>query len=299
MEQNLIGLAFGAGLVAALNPCGFAMLPGYLALVVRGETAPGALGALGRALLATIAMAAGFVAVFATFGALTIAAASTVQRYLPYVTVVIGLVLLGLGCWLLSGRHLGLLVPKVLTHNTTWAPTARLGSMLGYGVTYALASLSCTVGPFLAVTGAGLKSDTPLHGVGVFAAYAAGFTLIVGVLAVAAALASTVVVDRMRRVVPYINRISGALLIAVGAYVSYYGVYEIRLFTSEGNPQDPVIAAAGRVQGAVAGWVHLHGAWPWVLMLAGLIAAGLMSRAAVRFVARRRRARPARVADAP
>ena len=32
-----MGLAFAAGLVAALNPCGFAMLPAYLALVVRGE----------------------------------------------------------------------------------------------------------------------------------------------------------------------------------------------------------------------------------------------------------------------
>ena len=36
MQQDLVGLAFAAGLVAALNPCGFAMLPAYLALVVRG-----------------------------------------------------------------------------------------------------------------------------------------------------------------------------------------------------------------------------------------------------------------------
>ena len=75
-----MGLAFGAGLVAALNPCGFAMLPAYLALVVGGE-GTGRLTALGRALAATAAMAAGFVAVFTTFGLLTVAAASTVQRY--------------------------------------------------------------------------------------------------------------------------------------------------------------------------------------------------------------------------
>ena len=37
MGDDLVGLAFAAGLVAALNPCGFAMLPGYLTLVVRGE----------------------------------------------------------------------------------------------------------------------------------------------------------------------------------------------------------------------------------------------------------------------
>ncbi len=91
----------------------------------------------------------------------------------------------------------------------------------------------------------------------------AGFALVVGVLAVATALASTVVVDRLRRMVPYISRISGALLIAVGAYVAYYGWYEIQLFSAAGNPDDPVIAAAGRVQGAIAGWVHRHEPWPW------------------------------------
>lgn len=37
MDQGLVGLAFAAGLVAALNPCGFAMLPAYLLLVVRGR----------------------------------------------------------------------------------------------------------------------------------------------------------------------------------------------------------------------------------------------------------------------
>ncbi len=81
-----MGLAFGAGLVAALNPCGFAMLPAYLALVVRGQGV-GRRAAVGRAVTATAAMAVGFLTVFGGFGILTVSAASTVQRYLPYVTV--------------------------------------------------------------------------------------------------------------------------------------------------------------------------------------------------------------------
>lgn len=300
MPDNLVGLAFGAGLVAALNPCGFALLPGYLALVVRGTSPRGPLPALARALAATAVMTAGFVAVFGTFGLLTVAAASTVQRYLPYVTLLIGVLLVGLGCWLLAGRRLGLLLPDALTAHTGWAPTARLGSMAGYGVGYALASLSCTVGPFLAVTGATLESNTPLHRVAVFVAYAAGFALVVGVLAVAAALAGTVVVDRLRRVVPYVSRISGALLIVVGAYVAYYGWYEIQLFSAAGNPSDPVIAAAGRVQGSLAGWVHRHGAWPWVLGLLALVVLGVGLRIRrVRFAGRTRRAHPATADDAP
>ncbi|AKS34146.1 cytochrome c biogenesis CcdA family protein [Mycolicibacterium goodii] len=303
MPQDLLGLAFGAGLVAALNPCGFALLPGYLALVVRGENSAEekrpAGRALARAALATVAMAAGFVAVFGTFSALTVAAANTVQRYLPYLTVVIGAILVCIGIWLLAGRHLGVLIPNSLSDNPRWAPTARMGSMLGYGVGYALASLSCTIGPFLAVTGAGLRSATPLHGVGVFAAYAAGFTLVVGVLAAATAMARTVVIDRMRRILPYANRISGLLLILVGSYVGYYGLYEVRLFGGSGDPYDPVIAAAGRVQGTLAGWVHQHGALPWLIGLLVLIGAGVLWRGAVRISARRSPARPATVDDAP
>ena len=141
--------------------------------------------------------------------------------------------------------------------------------MFGYGVSYAIASLSCTIGPFLAVTGASLQSDFVLNGLFVYVAYAAGFTLVVGVLAVAA-LASSAFVDRMRRIMPYVNRISGALLVLVGLYVGYYGFYEVRLFTANGDPRDPVIAAAGRIQGALAGCSSAR-AWPWIAALAVLV----------------------------
>ena len=289
-----MGLAFGAGLVAALNPCGFAMLPAYLALVVRGEGV-GRRAAAGRALTATAAMAAGFVVVFGGFGVLTVSTATVLQRNLPYVTVLIGTALVALGIWLLMGREITVL--RGLAGGARWAPTARLGSMFGYGASYAIASLSCTAGPFLAVTAAALRGGSALGAVAVYAAYAAGFTLVVGMLAVAAALANSAVVDRMRRIVPYINRISGALLIVVGVYVGYYGLYEIRLFSGNGNAEDPVIAAAGRVQGAIAGWVHQHGAVPWLAGFAVLIlvAAGWRANAS----ARHRRADRATVGDEP
>ena len=291
-----MGLAFGAGLVAALNPCGFAMLPAYLALVVRGENA-GRRAAVGRAVTATAAMAAGFVTVFGGFGILTVSAASTVQRYLPYVTVLIGIILVALGIWLLTGREITVL--RGVARGARWAPTARLGSMFGYGISYAVASLSCTVGPFLAVTAAALRGGSVLGGVAVYFAYAAGFTLVVGVLAVAAALASSAAVDRMRRIVPYVNRISGALLLTVGVYVGYYGLYEIRLFTGSGNPEDAVIAAAGRVQGAIAGWVHQHGAWPWLVALAVLIIVAVAAARRASATAKYRRADPATAGDEP
>ena len=278
MDQALIGLAFAAGLVAALNPCGFAMLPAYLLLVVRGQQsgAERGLASLGRALLATAGMALGFLTVFGLFGALTISAASTVQRYLPYATVLIGVVLVALGGWLLAGRELTALTPRPLA--VRWAPTVRLGSMYGYGVSYALASLSCAVGPFLAVTGAGLRGGSIVGSVAIYLAYIAGLTLVVGVLAVAVATASSALTERIRRIPPFVSRISGAVLVLVGLYVGYYGLYELALINgARANPEDAVITTAGRLQGLLAGWVHQHGVWPWVVALLVLVVGALAS----------------------
>lgn len=268
MNQNLPALAFAAGLVAALNPCGFALLPAYLALVVRGERT-GGWDAVGRALAATAAMTVGFLAVFGAFGLLTVTVATRVQRYLPYATVVIGIVLVALGFWLLAGRRLA-----VAAFGGRWAPTARIGSMLGYGVGYACASLGCTIGPFLAVTGAALGGGR--EAVTVYLAYAAGFGLLVGVLAIAVALARSALIDTIRRITRYASRISGGLLVAVGLYVAYYGYYEVRLFRGDVGPDDPVLAAAGRLQGTLAGWVHQHGPWPWLVVLAFLLLGALL-----------------------
>lgn len=275
MQQNLVGLAFTAGLVAALNPCGFALLPAYLALVVRGDrtspnTPASGLVAVGRAVAATAAMGLGFLAVFGMFGLLAASVATAAHRYAPYVTVLIGIVLVAFGAWLLAGRKLALLNPIPL--GPRWAPTARVGSMFAYGVGYAIASLSCTIAPFLAITGASFRTAAIFDGLWVYLAYGIGMTLIAGVLAIAVALARETLIERARRIMPYLNRITGVLLLVVGLYVGYYGIYEVRLFSAGGNPEDPVIAAAGLVQGTLAGWVHQQGAWPWVVAGVVLVA---------------------------
>lgn len=262
MNHELLGVAFAAGLVAALNPCGFALLPAYLTFVI-SDSNPGRPVAVARAAAATVAMSLGFLAVFGLFGALTIPVASAVQHYLPLVTVVVGVALVAVGLWLLAGYRLRMPTPPP----ERWAPSTRLGSMFGYGMAYAVASLSCTVGPFLAVTAAGTRSGSTAGAVAVYLVYAGGFALIVGTLAVAAVFACSALATRLRRLLPAVNRVGGALVVVVGMYVAYYGSYELRLFGSGGDPRDAVIAAAGRVQGALAGWVHGHGGAPWALLL--------------------------------
>ena len=272
MDQQLVNLAFAAGLVAALNPCGFALLPTYLTLVVRADDA-GQLTAVARAVVATATMLLGFMAVFGTFGLFTVSLLNTVQRYLPYLTVLIGFVLVALGVWLMAGRRLAGLNP--LARSDRWAPTVRMGSMFGYGVGYALASLSCTIGPFLAVTAASFRVGLILESLLTYLAYAAGMSLIVGVLAIAAAFANPIRIGLIRRILPYINRIGGVLVGVVGLYVGYFGIYELRLFSDNANPEDPVISGAVKVQSSLVVWVNRHGAYPWMVLLALLVLAAL------------------------
>ncbi|MDN5858684.1 MAG: cytochrome c biogenesis protein CcdA [Pseudonocardia sp.] len=286
MNAQTLGLAVAAGLVAAFNPCGFAMLPAYLALVITGTDgrARSRTTAMGRAVAATVAMTLGFLVVFGTFGLVVAPLAVSVQRYLPVITVVIGAALVALGGWMLAGRELTLLLPKP----GKGAPTARLSSMFGYGVAYAIASLSCTIGPFLAVTSATFRSDSFLGGIAAYLAYGAGMALVVGVLAISVALAGTAVTTGFRRLLPHVNRISGGLLVLVGGYVGYYGIYELRVFFAGGAAHDPVIAAALAVQQTLVGWVVGIGVVPLLAALAVLVlGAILLTRRRVR-----RRARP-------
>jgi hypothetical protein len=123
--------------------------------------------------------------------------------------------------------------------------------MVLFGAAYAVASLGCTIGPFLGVVvTAGFRGGSPLAGVGLFLAYAAGMALLVGSVALAVALARASFVHRLRRAAPALIRVGGAVLALAGAYVAWYGWYELRVFAG-GSASDPVVDAAARVQSAV------------------------------------------------
>lgn len=277
--MDILALALGAGMVAAVNPCGFAMLPAYLALVVTSEQRT-TMAAVLRALSATLLMALGFVIVFGVFGLVITPLGTSVQEYMPAVTVLIGAGMAVLGGLMLAGREVAL--PKI----GKGAPTARLGSMFGYGLGYAIVSLSCTIGPFLAVTSATFRAGSILTGVAAYVTYGLGMALVVGVLAVSVALAGTAVTTRIRRVLPYVNRIGGAILVLAGLYVAYYGVYELLLFHADGDAKDPIVDGIGELQTVLARWVDRIGPLVIVIALGVLVVLGWIGNRAVR--ARRR-----------
>ncbi|GGV19568.1 hypothetical protein GCM10010182_46500 [Actinomadura cremea] len=265
--METITLALAAGSVAAFNPCGFALLPSYLTLLV---AAPGA-GGVRRALRLSAAMTAGFVTVFGAFGLLVSVVTTSVQQYLPWATIVVGAALVALGAWLVSGRELLLRLPRLRTGELTGS----LAGLYGYGLSYAVASLSCTIAPFLAVTGLVSGGTGVGAGLAAFAAYGVGMGLVVGLLSMLVALARDAAVARTRRILPYVSRGSGGLLVLAGLYIAYYGWYEVRL-NAGGAADSPVVDAATEVQGALVGWVDGLGVW-WIAAAFAVIAAGTVA----------------------
>jgi cytochrome c biogenesis protein CcdA len=277
MGQAPLALALTAGMLAAVNPCGFALLPAYLSLLVIGDTAPPRTVALGRALAASTAMTGGFVAVFGLFGLVLAPVAGQLQQHLPWFTIGLGLLLAALGVVLLAGRQLPTLVPRLRR-----APHLRRAwpSMVAFGAAYALASLGCTIGPFLAIVVASARASTAWAGVGLFLAYAAGMGLVVAGTAVAVALARTSLLARARRLSPAISRTGGAVLLIVGGYVAYYGWYEIRLLHG-GTPHDPIIEAATTVQQWLTTSLD-HLGPPVIAAVFALLLAAAIARARIR-----------------
>lgn len=255
-------------MVATVNPCGFALLPAYLSAFVGlddGDERPSRAKAVVQALKVSAVLTAGFVTVFALFGAIITKVFDGIEEHLPWATIVIGIGLVGLGIYLLTGRQLILNIPKL----NQGGADGTMFSMYLFGVSYAVASLSCTIGGFLVVTSQTFGKGSYVSGVFVFVLYGVGMGIIVGVLTLAVALAKQGVVAKFRSLLPRMNQIAGVLLVVAGAYVAYYGWYEVRLFNGDAG-DDPVIDIAIRIQNWMQNQIPTVDNAPWFGLVVGV-----------------------------
>jgi hypothetical protein len=105
--------------------------------------------------------------------------------------------------------------------------------------------------------------------------------LLVGLLAVAVALARVSLVGRLRAALPWVGRASGVLLVLAGAYVAWYGWYEIRVLGG-GSTSDAVVDRALAVQSQLAAAVDRVGPVWLAVGLAVVLAGGVLVRGRVR-----------------
>ena len=222
-----LGFAFVAGAVAAVNPCGFAMLPAYMGLYLGSSEKEGAgsnpLRQVAKAFQVGIAVTVGFVVLFGAAGAVIgIGARSIVADVLPWLGLGIGTLLVLVGAWLLGGG-------KLYTGFATQA-AARIGdprdvSMRGYflfGISYGTASLSCTLPIFLTVVGTTFAASTIATSFGQFFLYSLGMGTIILALTLGMAFFKGAMVGGLRKALPYIQPIGTWMLILAGSYIVFY-----------------------------------------------------------------------------
>ena len=292
-----LALAFSAGMVATVNPCGFALLPAYLSYFLGLE--PG--GATGddasdgalprapvvRALAVSAAVTLGFLVVFAVMGFAWSSISGLIGRRLPWFTLAVGVLLVVLGVAMLRGFEPVLRLPKVQMSTDR----RQLSSMFLYGVSYAVASLSCTIGVFIGIVSTTLEQESFLTGVSTFVAYGLGMGATLSILTIAVALARSGIVRAFRRILPHMNTISGVLLIVAGLFVGYYAWVELQELSS--GDSSAVVSWARDVQSSMQTWVEDVGGGRLALGASVVIAAAL----AITWIARSNR--PSTDADAP
>lgn len=229
-DGDLLVWPFTAGLLAAFNPCGFAMLPTYLTyfLGLDDEEETSLARSVLRGGKVGLALTVGFLSVFAVFGllfevVLSGDASNTVQEWLWVLTLVSGLAIVGLGVAMLRGYQPTLDLPKL----QMGTGGRELGSMYLFGVSYGVVSIGCTISLFLLViTSALADTDVAFGPLYAFGAYAMGMGSVIVFLTMALAAGRTGVASRMRSLLPKINRVSGGLLVLAGIYLTNYGWFQ-------------------------------------------------------------------------
>jgi len=220
------GYSFGAGMVSTVNPCGFSMLPAYLSIYL-GERDDGTAsnhfmlrGA--KALLIGTAVTLGFTVLFSFFGVILWAGGHFLMQYLPWLGLFVGAVLTCLGLFLLAGKSVHTALPARLANLIGTSDSQGFNSYFLFGIGYGLASLGCTLPVFLVVVGSAIKSQGFSNGLLQFFSYSLGMGAVLTSLALSLAVFKGGLAIYLRRALPYMGRIAGALLLVSGSYQIYY-----------------------------------------------------------------------------
>ena len=287
-------VAFGAGMIALINPCGFALLPAYLGMFLgQKDDAKSTLVSLNRAQGVGFALTLGIMLVFGFVGVVFGGLQSSFAELLPYFNIFLGVALVALGIAMLFGFELAVKMPKL----NKGGKDGSFGSMFLFGVSYAVASLSCTLPVFISIVGFGSTAagGSFVSSLGGFLSYGFGMGLLATVLTLLLALGRRELVNKFRALLPKINIFSAILLILVGPYVFLYGIWELQVFAGgDITPWiDSVISRGEAIQGSLQNWFSQRNTifgremsrtailgWPFVAINVALIAAGFVARRA-------------------
>ena len=274
-----LAIAFGSGMLATVNPCGFAMLPAYLGYFLGLEGGDKDVRAsVTRSVGVGLSVSAGFLTVFSIVGLAIYHLSASVDRWTPWATMIIGAVLVVLGIAMVRGFEPVLRLPKL----ERGGRERDSRSMFVFGVSYAIASISCALPLFTGAVAGTFRREDLLSSLAVFVAYALGMTLVLLVLTVSLGMARRSIVRWLRQALPYVTRASGVLLVVAGAYLFHYGWYERRVQAGEFGEGSRAVDLVTGWSDSVARWVGDVGATRLGLVLALALSAILVATVGTR-----------------
>ena len=219
-----LAYAFGAGMIASINPCGFLMLPSYAGFYLRTGDAtalrpPSPLERGGRALLLGALVTLGFIAVFGGIGLVVASGGRWIVDLFPWSGLFIGSGLILLGLWLLlPGKSLNVPLFQQVRVERRRSPRA----LFAFGIAYAVASLGCTLPIFLIIVTSALNAQGLFTAVIQFLNYALGMGLVLTTVTLSLAYFEGALTGPIRRAMPVVERAGPAFLVLAGAYLVYY-----------------------------------------------------------------------------
>lgn len=208
--------AFGLGVLGALNPCGFPLLPAYLTLFTANNQERIAHRVV-TTILTGLLVTVGFVTVFGAFGIASEIGLQLAMNWLPYVMIPIGILLTGIGLATIVGHG-----PSIRTLHLKAGNSTHAGAKVIFGIAYALGSLSCALPIFIAGVAGAFTREGWLSGIATFVSYALGMGVFLSAAALALVAFGPLALKPLRRMSRIMPALGGVLLAATGTYVAYY-----------------------------------------------------------------------------
>jgi len=247
----LLATVFPLGLLAAVNPCGFPLLPAYLARFSAAGPAGASLAARARrSLLNSAAMTLGFVAVFSVVGATASLVLHAVLAAVPALLVIVGAVLVLIAVLSALGR-----MPAVALPGRVFRGGASPGAAFGFGVAYGAGSLGCALPLFAAAIGEAAATRGWAGALVAGAGYAFGMGVLVAGIGLLVTMSGSLAARRMSgigRVTPLLGAIATGV---TGVCLAFVGLRDLGMPAPAG-----IIAAQGRLAAMLGASPALLGA---------------------------------------
>lgn len=216
--MEFITFSFFQGLVAFFAPCAVALLPGYISSFVSRDLSSNKKTAqLQRGIKLAIWSILGILLVYSLAGGLILVAAQLLKDYMKWVAVLLGGMLIFLGILNLMGKDISLSLH--IKEPTTKSETKEA---FAFGVAYAIGALGCLFPLFLIVVTQALSAPTSFEGGSYIFAYFIGMGGMMVVVILLAIYFRQFLVQGLRKILPYMNQITGVLLILAGIYIVHY-----------------------------------------------------------------------------